>query len=158
MLFLSITLPRLSPPSAGEHGKKVAVIENEYGEVRIACSCAAPATSTSRCCALPLLPTGSWVCNPPAALCMASAAKHGFSRRCAWLQLRPWRLPSVQVGVDDALVMDTKEEIFEMNNVSGGWRGTHPLGGWRVGFLRGAASAASHRACCSWPCRGRAGA
>lgn len=25
----------------------------------------------------------------------------------------------VQVGVDDALVMDTKEEIFEMNNVSG---------------------------------------
>ena len=28
-----------------------------------------------------------------------------------------------EVGVDDALVMDTKEEIFEMNNVSGGVEG-----------------------------------
>ena len=41
----------------------------------------------------------------------------------------------MQVGVDDALVMDTKEEIFEMNNVRSGVVGAHAGGyaGWRSG-------------------------
>ena len=53
----------------------------------------------------------AWFASTRAGACSAGSAPLSQSPL-----LRCWVL--LQVGVDDALVMDTKEEIFEMNNVS----------------------------------------
>jgi hypothetical protein len=72
-----------TPPHthAGNHGKKIAVVENEFGEVCGWCGC------VGWCSGQRQAPTGSSVA------------------RCV-----------CQVGIDDALVLESKEEIFELNN------------------------------------------
>jgi G3E family GTPase len=74
-----------------DHGLKVAVIENEFGEVR------------------PLPPTTH----------MFDASAGWYLLRNISRPLRDQLCFSAQVGIDDALVrqkFDTDEEIFEMNN------------------------------------------
>jgi hypothetical protein len=52
---------------------------------------------------------------PPHACFLTHAGDHG-------LKIAIIENEYGQVGIDDALVLDTREEIFEMNNVSRGWR------------------------------------
>ncbi len=68
-----------------KHGKKIAVIENEFGEF----------TSGTFLACVAVCATDP--CDPDAV--MHSCDAHAG-----------------EVGIDDALVMETKEEIFEMNN------------------------------------------
>lgn len=91
---------------AGNHGKKIAVIENEFGEV----SSSSPAPAHRQQLGLKSTNlTTVTKCPPPPHHHHTHAECAGCSSVCVSCLL-------LQVGIDDALVMETKEEIFELNN------------------------------------------
>ena len=135
---------------SAQHGKRIAIIENEFGEVR------------------------GWLLLPPAwALPGRWWRTAPLHQLCVWVGGRmappsltdasplplppcpPALLAQAQVGVDDGLVIETKEKVFEMNNGCVCCTGEHRLAGlagrWASGPLASRWRRTSARRACARP-------